>query len=141
VFGITDAHMPGNHLLPHHRHYSFLRARPVSDEPISVLIVEDDADFRDSSARWMQRKGHHVAAAAGGAEALSLCSRQDFDVGVFDMNMPGMSGIELLQRIRDDSIDMEVIILTGQGTIESAVQAMKMGASDYLTKPCPLGDL
>jgi DNA-binding NtrC family response regulator len=113
----------------------------VSEDPIAVLIVEDDADFRDSSARWMQRKGHHVAAAASGAEALSLCSRQDFDVGVFDMNMPGMSGIELLQRIRDESIDMEVIILTGQGTIESAVQAMKMDASDYLTKPCPLGDL
>lgn len=128
-------------LSPHDANYSLLRARTVSDEPISVLIVEDDADFRDSSARWMQRKGHHVAAAASGAEALSLCSRQDFDVGVFDMNMPGMSGIELLQRIRDDSIDMEVIILTGQGTIESAVQAMKMGASDYLTKPCPLGDL
>ena len=48
---------------------------PVSDESISVLIVEDDADFRDSSARWMQRKGHQVAAAASGAEALSLCSR------------------------------------------------------------------
>ena len=113
----------------------------MSDESISVLIVEDDADFRDSSARWMQRKGHDVAAAASGAEALSLCSRQDFDVGVFDMNMPGMSGIELLQRIRDESIDIEVIILTGQGTIETTVQAMKMGASDYLTKPCPLGDL
>lgn len=114
---------------------------PVPDAPISVLIVEDDADFRDSSARWMQRKGHHVASAASGAEALSLCSRQDFDVGVFDMNMPGMSGIELLQRVRADGIDMEVIILTGQGTIETAVQAMKMEASDYLTKPCPLGDL
>ena len=113
----------------------------MSDGSISVLIVEDDADFRDSSVRWMQRKGHHVAAAAGGAEALSLCSRQDFDVGVFDMNMPGMSGLELLQRIRDESIEMEVIILTGQGTIESAVQAMKLGACDYLTKPCPLGDL
>ena len=113
----------------------------MTEDPISVLIVEDDADFRDSSARWMQRKGHEVAAAASGAEALSLCSRQDFEVGVFDMNMPGMSGIELLQRIRDEGIDLEVIILTGQGTIETAVQAMKMGASDYLTKPCPLGDL
>jgi DNA-binding NtrC family response regulator len=113
----------------------------AAEDSISVLIVEDDADFRDSSARWMQRKGHEVAAAASGAEALSLCARQDFDVGVFDMNMPGMSGIELLQRIRDEAIDMEVIILTGQGTIETAVQAMKMGASDYLTKPCPLGDL
>lgn len=110
-------------------------------QPINLLIVEDDADFRDTSARWMQRKGHQVAAAASGAEALSLCERQTFDIGIFDMNMPGMSGIELLQRIQDSSIDMEVIILTGQGTIESAVQAMKMGASDYLTKPCPLGDL
>jgi DNA-binding NtrC family response regulator len=118
-----------------------MSSQTVPDDPMSVLIVEDDADFRDSSARWMQRKGHHVAAAASGAEALSLCARQDFDVGVFDMNMPGMSGIELLQRIRDDGIDMEVIILTGQGTIETAVQAMKMGANDYLTKPCPLGDL
>lgn len=118
-----------------------MNGQAVPDKPISVLIVEDDADFRDSSARWMQRKGHQVASAASGAEALSLCTRQDFDVGVFDMNMPGMSGIELLQRIRDDEIDMEVIILTGQGTIETAVQAMKMGASDYLTKPCPLGDL
>ena len=110
-------------------------------DTISLLIVEDDADFRDSSSRWMQRKGHQVSAAASGAEALSLCDRQHFDVGIFDMNMPGMSGIELLQRIRQDAIDMEVIILTGQGTIQSAVQAMKMGASDYLTKPCPLGDL
>lgn len=113
----------------------------IADSAMSLLIVEDDADFRDSSARWMQRKGHYVAAAAGGAEALGLCDRHSFDVGIFDMNMPGMSGIELLQRIRQADIDMEVIILTGQGTIESAVQAMKMGASDYLTKPCPLGDL
>ena len=113
----------------------------VNEKPMSVLIVEDDEDFRDSSARWMDRKGHRVASASGGAEALSLCERQRFDVGVFDMNMPGMSGLELLQRVRDQNIDLEVIILTGQGTIDSAVQAMKMGASDYLTKPCPLGDL
>jgi DNA-binding NtrC family response regulator len=108
---------------------------------MSLLIVEDDADFRDSSARWMERKGHKVAAAASGAEAIGLCERQEFDVGIFDMNMPGMSGIELLQRVRDSESDMEVIILTGQGTIESAVAAMKLGANDYLTKPCPLGDL
>ena len=113
----------------------------MNENPISLLIVEDDADFRDSSLRWMQRKGHTVAAAASGLEALSLIDRQHFDVGVFDMNMPGMSGIELLQRVHQDSSEMEVIILTGQGTIASAVQAMKLGACDYLTKPCPLNDL
>ena len=113
----------------------------MSEPPISLLIVEDEADFRDSCSRWMQRKGHHVSAAASGAEALELCAREHFDVGIFDMNMPGMSGIELLQRVREEAFDFEVIILTGQGTIESAVQAMKIGASDYLTKPCALADL
>lgn len=112
-----------------------------NESPMSLLVVEDDTDFRESSMRWMERKGHNVAGAASGAEALSLLSRQDFDVGIFDMNMPGITGIELLQRIHQENIDIEVIILTGQGTIETAVQAMKMGACDYLTKPCPLGDL
>ncbi len=85
--------------------------------------------------------GHNVSAAASGAEAISLVDRQRFDVAVLDMNMPGMNGIELLQRIKADELDLEAIILTGQGTIESAVQAMKIGACDYLTKPCPLSDL
>ncbi len=113
----------------------------VANKSISMLIVEDDEDFRDSCVRWLERKGHKVAAAASGAEAVSLCQRQQFDVGVFDMNMPGMSGIELLQRLRESEVELEVIILTGEGTIETAVQAMKLGACDFLTKPCPLGDL
>lgn len=110
-----------------------------TDQNFSILIVEDDDDFRDASARWMRRKGYHVSTAASGAEAIRLCDQHDFDVGIFDMNLTGMSGMELLHHVRHSAI--EVIILTGQGTIESAVQAMKMGASDYLTKPCPLGDL
>lgn len=113
----------------------------MPDQQIDVLLVEDEDDFRETCARWMQRKGHRVTAASSGAEALSLCERQHFDVAVFDMNMPGMSGIELLQRVQQAGVETEVIILTGQGTIESAVNAMKMGACDYLTKPCSLGDL
>lgn len=113
----------------------------MPEKPIDLLIVEDEDDFRDTCARWMQRKGHHVTAVSNGAEALSLCERKHFEVAVFDMNMPGMSGLELLQRVQQAKVDMEVIILTGQGTIESAVSAMKMGACDYLTKPCSLGDL
>lgn len=113
----------------------------MSNSPIKLLLVEDEDDFRETSARWMERKGHDVRTAAGGAEALELCRRDSFDVAVFDMNMPGMSGMELLQRVQQDKIEMEVIILTGQGTIESAVSAMKLGACDFLTKPCSLGDL
>ncbi|MCA9138960.1 MAG: sigma-54-dependent Fis family transcriptional regulator, partial [Planctomycetales bacterium] len=113
----------------------------MSNSPIKLLLVEDEDDFRETSARWMERKGHDVRAAASGAEALELCRQESFDVAVFDMNMPGMSGMELLQRVQQDKIEMEVIILTGQGTIESAVAAMKLGACDFLTKPCSLGDL
>jgi len=113
----------------------------MTETPINLLLVEDEDDFRDSCARWMTRKGHEVTAVASGADAISQCEQRQFDVAVFDMNMPGMSGLELLQRIRQSKIDVEVIILTGQGTIETAVAAMKMGACDFLTKPCTLGDL
>ncbi len=109
--------------------------------PISLLLVEDEDDFRETTARWMSRKGHNVAEAPNAQEALALLDRQQFDVAVVDMNMPGISGVELLQRMKSQDFETEVIILTGQGTIESAVQAMKMGACDYLTKPFPLGDL
>lgn len=110
-------------------------------QPFSILLVEDDHDFRDSCMRWLNRKGLDVSGAASGAEALDMCGKQQFDVGLFDMDMPGMSGIELLQRLRGDNNEMETVILTGQGSIESAVQSMKLGASDFLTKPCPLADL
>ncbi|MEM9826434.1 MAG: sigma-54 dependent transcriptional regulator [Planctomycetota bacterium] len=110
-------------------------------QTFSILLVEDDDDFRDSCCRWLSRKGYDVEASAGGAEAISACQRRSFDVGLFDMDMPGMSGLELLQRLREDGNDLEVVILTGQGSIETAVQAMKLGACDFLTKPCPLGEL
>lgn len=113
----------------------------MNSQPFSLLIVEDNQDFRDSCVRWMQRKGYQVTAAASGEEALRLCAQNNFDVAIFDMNLPGISGIELLQQIREAEHGMEVIILTGQGTIESAVQAMKLDACDYLSKPCPLGEL
>jgi len=108
---------------------------------IELLLVEDDHDFRDTCARWMQRKGHFVEQAANGQEALALCERRQFQVAIVDMNMPGISGIELLERMKSANIESEVIILTGQGTIENAVESMKLGACDYLTKPFPLAEL
>lgn len=111
------------------------------DHSISLLIVEDDPDFRETCARWMTRKGHQVATAANGHEALELCDRRAFDVAIVDMNMPGLTGLEVLDRMKVSQVETEVIILTGQGTIESAVNAMKLGACDYLTKPFPLDEL
>ena len=109
--------------------------------PIDLLIVEDDDGFREMAVEWMHRKGHHVEGAANGQEALKHCERKHFQVAIFDMNMPGISGLELLQRLKADGVDSEVIFLTGQATVENAVEAMKMGACDYLTKPFPLSEL
>ena len=109
--------------------------------PITLLIVEDDAGFREIAVEWMRRKGHQVEEAANGQEALKHCDRTHFQVAVVDMNMPGISGLELLQRLKSDGIDTEVVILTGQATVENAVEAMKLGACDYLTKPFPLSEL
>jgi DNA-binding NtrC family response regulator len=109
--------------------------------PIDLLIVEDDDGFREMAAEWMRRQGHHAEEAANGQEALKQTSRKHFQVAIFDMNMPGISGLELLQRLKEDGVDTEVIVLTGQATVENAVQAMKLGAYDYLTKPFPLNEL
>lgn len=108
---------------------------------ISLLLVEDEDEFRETCAEWMTRKGHDVAQAANGHDALHQCSKKHFDVIVLDMNMPGLSGLEVLDRLNSDQVEAEVIMLTGQATVESAVQAMKMGANDYLCKPFPLPEL
>ena len=108
---------------------------------LRLLIVEDDPDFRELSAEFMTRRGHDVTAAENGSAGLRECSRTEFDVALLDLNMPGMTGLEVLDRLREAQPALEVIVLTGEGTIESAVQAMKMGAHDFLTKPFPLPDL
>lgn len=108
---------------------------------ISLLLVEDEGEFRETCAEWMTRKGHDVAQAANGHDALHQCSKKLFDVIVLDMNMPGLSGLEVLDRLNSDQVEAEVIMLTGQATVETAVQAMKLGANDYLCKPFPLPEL
>lgn len=108
---------------------------------MDILLVEDDVEFRQNCARWLARKGHQVAQAGSGSEGLAFLERTVFDVAVLDMNLPGMSGLELLERAKAADVEAEILLLTGQGTIETAVQAMKLGASDYLTKPFPLAEL
>lgn len=106
-----------------------------------LLIVDDDAEFRDTLVRRFRRRGMNVSEAASGEQALALAERRQFDVAVFDQVMPEMSGLELLAKFKTQHAECEVVMLTGQGTIASAVEAMKLGACDYLTKPFPLGDL
>jgi len=110
-------------------------------DQIDLLLVDDDPEFRGTLVRRFLRRGYQVQEAASGEEALGMAQRRQFDVVVLDMVMPGPSGLEVLERLKTGHPECEVILLTGQGTIESAVQAMKAGAFDFLTKPCPLAEL
>jgi DNA-binding NtrC family response regulator len=113
----------------------------MTTAPIDLLVVDDDHEFRDTLRSRFARSGFEVRAAANGEEALGLAQRRNFAVAIFDMMMPGMNGLELLKRFKTDHADCEVILLTGQGSIETAVEAMKLGAYDYLQKPFSLKDL
>jgi len=110
-------------------------------ENIDLLIVDDDAEFRGTVVRRFSRRGFRVQEAASGPEAIEQAERRLFDVALVDLVMPGMSGIELLEALKGRHPEVEILMLTGQGTIETAVEAMKRGAYDYLTKPVPLGEL
>jgi DNA-binding NtrC family response regulator len=101
-----------------------------------VLLVEDEVNMAKTQAKILQRKGYEVDTACNGREALHLLDRAAFDVVITDLKMPVMDGMQLLREMNIKERGCAVIVLTGHGTIESAVEAMQRGAADYLTKPC-----
>jgi DNA-binding NtrC family response regulator len=100
-----------------------------------VLIIDDDESMRIGCGQTLEGARFSVALAPGGAEGLEIASRESFDVAVLDLKMPGLPGLEVLQRLRQDSPNLMVIIMTGYATIESAVDAIQRGAYNYLPKP------
>jgi two-component system response regulator FlrC len=100
-----------------------------------VLVVDDEEGVRAFLSEALARDGHEVAEADGGSSALRAIESDAFDVIVTDLKMPGLDGMELVRRVRASAPEMEVVVLTAHGTIETAVEAMKLGASDYLGKP------
>ena len=100
-----------------------------------VLVIDDDVGVLESTARMLRASGYTVQIAASGDEGLDLARGDVFDVVLSDMRMPGLSGLELLSRLRAAHIDASFIIMTGFGTVDSAVEAMKLGAVDFVQKP------
>jgi two-component system response regulator FlrC len=100
-----------------------------------VLVVDDEEGLRDFIAEVVEEDGHDVTVAADGAEAATILADHGFDLLITDLRMPRLDGMTLLRRARTDQPDMEVIVLTAHGTVETAVDAMKLGAFDYLEKP------
>jgi len=106
-----------------------------------ILVVDDEARIRRALERLLRRDGHEVVQAADGLEALEKCRQESFNLAVVDLLMPRMGGLELLARMSADHPEVAVIILTGNASVESAVEAMKAGAQDYLTKPFDDGEV
>ncbi len=108
---------------------------------LRVLLVDDDDTFRRTVSAALSKRGHAVAAAAGGDDALRQMAGAEFDVAFIDLRMPGMDGLELLKRMKALQPALEVILLTGHGSIPNAIEAIKSGAYHYLTKPCELAEI
>ena len=114
---------------------------PTPASPIHLLIVDDDEQLRQTLAKRFQRLDMDVTAAGSGAEALEKSAQVRCDVALLDLHMPGMDGIELLGKLKERQPELEVLLLTAHGNMESAIEAMKRGAYDYLTKPFHLAEL
>jgi len=109
--------------------------------PINILLVDDERDFVEMLSLRLIDAGHRVQPAYSGGEALDRLTEAEADVVILDIKMPGMDGIETLKAIKAKYPLVEVILLTGHGTVETAVEGLKSGAYDYVLKPADFTDL
>ena len=100
-----------------------------------VLVVDDEAGIREFLSEALADDDHEVAVAASGEAAWARLEREGFDLVLTDLSMPGMDGLELLRRVREAQPEVEVVVITAHGKVDSAVEAMRLGAFDYLQKP------
>ena len=105
------------------------------DNKMNIMVVDDELIVRESLFHWFKKSGHTVETASSGLEALDKLKKNPFSLLFVDIKMPGMDGLQLLEKVKDEYPDTLVVIITAYGSIESAVKAMRIGASDYLLKP------
>jgi DNA-binding response OmpR family regulator len=101
----------------------------------NVLIIDDEPNLRHTLARLLQSVGCHVTAVADGAEALQTLENNVFDIVFLDIHLPGLNGLQVLREIRSENSQLPVILLSGQATLQSALEAIRLGATDFLLKP------
>jgi len=110
----------------------------LESETIQVLIVDDEERFRANTAAILRKRGFSVVAVGSGPEAIEEIMKSPYDVVILDIKMPGMDGHQALKEIKKLNSDLEVIMLTGHGTPESAMSGLREGVFDYLAKPCDI---
>ena len=113
----------------------------INSDCIRLLLVDDEKDFVNILSKRIKRRNIDVTKAFSGAEAIQALRGQEFDVAVLDLKMEDMDGIEVLKMLKIMDPRLAVIMLTGHGSAEAAEQGIKLGAFDYLTKPCELKEL
>ncbi|MBC7232599.1 MAG: response regulator [Chloroflexi bacterium] len=106
-----------------------------------ILIVEDEPDIRDMCTRALAREGYQVTGASNGAEAIQMAKEQDFDLLLTDIRMPGMNGLQAYRAIQQLRPDIVGVVITAYGSVETAIEALKLGAEDFLLKPFSLEEL
>jgi len=107
----------------------------------SILLVDDDSAFRHVMSGELRRLGFDVATACSGEDAMASLVRQEREIVLLDLRLPGMDGLDTLKAIRVRHPWVEVIMLTGHGSIDTAIESVRVGAFDYITKPCPLDEI
>lgn len=110
-------------------------------DPLRVLIVDDEAELVSALEERLNLRGFEASGVTTGAEALSLLAKKPFDVVLLDLKMPGLGGLEVIRRIKEEQPDLKVILLTGWGSEEDAKKGKELGAFDYLMKPVKISDL
>ena len=116
-------------------------ADKMSDKKIRLLDVDDEERFLTTLSKRLALRDFDVTPVTSGEEALEKARTTGYDIVLLDLKMPGMSGEEVLQALKRDHPDLEVIILTGHGSVDSAVECLKTGSYHYLQKPCEMDDL
>jgi len=110
-------------------------------EKMKLMLVDDEEGFLVTTKKLLQRKGIDVTTAKSGAEALEILEKEDIHVVILDVKMPGMDGVATLKAIKSRNPLVEVIMFTGHASVESAVDGLMSGATDYLTKPYDVNEL
>ncbi|MBW2605164.1 MAG: response regulator [Deltaproteobacteria bacterium] len=100
-----------------------------------VLLVDDEKEFLEIMSERMEERGMEVTTAESADQALSIIEKESFDAIIMDFQMPGMDGMEALKAIKNKKPELQIILLTGYATVEKTVEAMKIGATDFLEKP------
>jgi DNA-binding NtrC family response regulator len=113
----------------------------ASHQPLRILFADDERSLQEVMRSELPRLGHEVTVCPDGKSAIKALEKSVFDAAILDLRMPGLNGIEVLEQIKQVSPDTEVIIMTGHASIETAIDAVRLGAFDYITKPCKMAQI